>query len=180
MVGVECESEPLLDAARCAGEGLALAGGFEPQPFVGGARRVVAVEDPDHQRADGRVVGDQMAQERAQDAAAPVQRIDPDRLEMPLVRRSVVTPHAVDDADHLLAVPGDDPVAVADGGPPLRLAPGGLGLRQERGRRVFERAQPNGAERFPVVFGQHLDVHARCPPVRPAVTRPNQRTSVTG
>jgi hypothetical protein len=58
--------------------------------FVNSTGLIVAVEDPHHPSANVRFQLGQVAKNGAQHTTSAVQWIDPDRLEMPFIRRSVV------------------------------------------------------------------------------------------
>jgi hypothetical protein len=85
---------------------------------------------------------------------------------MSFIHWSVVDSDAVQDADDLISASGNDPGTFARVRAPLLLAPRWFARREECGRGVFEGAQSNLLEDFPIVSSKYFDVQSRPPPAR--------------
>jgi hypothetical protein len=131
--------------------------------FVSRASLIVAVENPRHPSADVRLQLGQVAQDRPQNAFLAVQGIDPDRLEMSFIRRSVINSNGACDTNSLIPAPSNDPGIFDSESAPLGLTPGRFGFRQECVRRISEGTQTNVLEDFPIVSSKDLDVQVDLP-----------------
>ncbi|GAA1624255.1 hypothetical protein GCM10009744_09560 [Kribbella alba] len=96
--------------------------------FVSRTSFIVAVENPHHPSANVRLQLGQVAKDGAQYTTSAVQWIDPDRLEMSFIRRSVVDPDQARHTDNLITAPSNDPGIFDSESAPFRLTPRRFGL----------------------------------------------------
>jgi hypothetical protein len=131
--------------------------------FVSRSSLIVAVENPHHPSANIRLQLGQVAKDGAQYTSSAVQGIDPCRLEMSFIRRSVVNSDGARHTDNLIPAPNNDPGIFDRDSAPFRLTPGRFGFRQERVRRIPEGTQANILKDFPIVSSKHFDVQVDLP-----------------